>query len=156
MGNLYARLQEIIGEKIFRQKVTFDDGVVFNKASTGYAPVGGEPALGIPHPHSYQILNNYDPLGTPTTYDVDLSAQVPRNNSRLIYVYGYWAAATAGRNLSVQNTAGTQYGISFSEVANLNIGFSHYVRLGTDYTIRFVFSNADAVGAYCWMEFYYA
>jgi hypothetical protein len=27
MGNLYARLQEIIGEKIFRHKVTFDKPV---------------------------------------------------------------------------------------------------------------------------------
>ncbi len=28
MGNLYSRLQEIIGEKIFRQKVTFDKPVM--------------------------------------------------------------------------------------------------------------------------------
>jgi hypothetical protein len=52
MATLYARLQEIIGEKIFRHKVTFDGDVVFKKHITAYAPVPGEPSLGTPHPTS--------------------------------------------------------------------------------------------------------
>ena len=49
MGNLCARMQEIIGEKIFRHKVTFEGDVVFKTHITGYAPVAGEPSSGTWH-----------------------------------------------------------------------------------------------------------
>jgi hypothetical protein len=76
MPSLFARLQEIIGEKIFRDKVTFDKDVVFKKHITGYAPVPGEPSLGTWHDHYARLISNAAPVAG-GYYDVDASGHAP-------------------------------------------------------------------------------
>ena len=98
MPGLYSRLQEIIGEKIFRHKVVFDGAVeckgdvVHKKHITAYAPVAGEPSCGTPHPAPKDGSNlRQIYTGTPATAasvtEVDVSAYVPVG-TKAIYVFG--------------------------------------------------------------------
>jgi hypothetical protein len=106
MATLYARLQEIIGEKIFRHKVTFDGDVVFKKHITAYAPVTGEPSLGTPHKH-YATIINADPAVT-TVISVDISAHVPVGTT---WIEGCWyiTSTTVGDWARMLNAAGTEF-----------------------------------------------
>jgi hypothetical protein len=100
MGNLFARLQEIIGEKIFRHKVTFDGDVVFKKHITGYAPVPGEPSLGTLHYHPSQYAANVYTNTAPsaTTFYTVTVAGLPAG-TKTIEISGYILGTAASDEL---------------------------------------------------------
>jgi hypothetical protein len=114
MGGLYARLQEIIGEKIFRHKVTFDGDVVFKKHITAYAPVPGEPSLGTPHPH-YATILNVDPAST-AVQTLSLAAHLPVG-AKMIALVMELTSTNAGDSVIITNAAGTAYyGVLMAQV----------------------------------------
>jgi hypothetical protein len=114
MPSLLARFQEIIGEKLFRDKVTFAKDIVFKKTITAYSPVASEPSAGSPHPH-YAVILTTDPAVT-TMQTLALPAAVSGVAKR---VRGRMAinSTTAGDYLQVMNAAGTErYGSATAQV----------------------------------------
>jgi hypothetical protein len=119
MATLYARLQEIIGEKIFRHKVTFDGDVVFKKHITAYAPVPSEPSLGTPHPH----------------IDLTLVTAVPGNNNVQVTAVPGWVVGT--------KTIEGEFGL----VATADVAILIYDTSGT-YIIRRQYAQVAGVNSF--------
>jgi hypothetical protein len=139
--NLRAALQEILGEKFFRDKVTFDKDVIFKKTITGYSPVPGEPSNGTSHIHPQTIVNGVDPVDTSDHTETYSGAPT---GSKLMYAYGEIVAATAGRQLLIKDSAGTTvYGRIFNPTTAIEGSGSFLVPLDSNKQFKWSVSNAD-------------
>jgi len=145
MPGLYSRLQEIIGEKIFRHKVVFDGDVVFKKHITAYAPVGNEPSWGSPHTHIYDS-GNIDPADT-NVHELDLSGEYPVGT---IGIEGFisMASTTAADYVIVTDATGTiVYGICRAQVANITNDAIFFTPLTATRSIYYMASHARITAA---------
>ena len=155
MPGLYSRLQEIIGEKIFRHKVVFDGDVVFKKHITAYAPVGNEPSAGTFH-WRYESLVDLDPVDA-SWHEVDLSGIVPSGCKVVFLSAGIRDSAGAWMTVSVSDSSGgTAYltGTTFYG-ANQMVRHSGPVPLSSARTFWYAASSATAEQVEILMHGYY-
>jgi hypothetical protein len=145
MPSLLARFQEIIGEKLFRDKVTFAKDVVFKRAITAYSPVASEPSLGTLHPHYKELVTNgaYAVAGYTT---IDPSAEVSAG-ATMVYIWIQHKAAGANVDVAVYTdstpTPAGSFMISRNPVAGGYGMATGIVRLSS--IRKFVINNSAAV-----------
>jgi hypothetical protein len=152
---LMARLQEILGKKIFRDDVTVKGKLVAKNGMEVYAePVPSEGSWGTFHQHVYNLVTNYDPASTPTNLTVDCSSQVPVGTKGIFAVL-FGMSATAGRSLQVASGGALGYIYIRSQVANIHITGSGYVPLTSSRTFVITADNADWSQVYCDMTGYF-
>lgn len=151
---LMNRAQEIVGAKTFKHSVTIEGDLILKKHSTLYAPVPGEPSLGTPHSHVFLILNNYDPLSTPTTYTVDISAQLPVG-AKLIWVEMDFSSTIADREAGMLDASANYTFRGNCAVANGHAACAGFAPVSSTRTVTFYFDNASINAVYARMLWYW-
>jgi hypothetical protein len=115
------------------------------------SPVDGEPSLGTPHPHNYQILDNFShAVGTHT---IDVSAQVPVGTKAISITYVATSPAVAGQ-IEIQTIAGLIQIESIAGSASW-FGGGGIVLLDSAYTFNMVVKNQNLTTIYMWMTVYW-
>jgi len=148
---LLNRVQEIWGKKTFKEKVTFDGDVEFNKHITAYAP--SEESAGTLH-FKYAALLSVNPADT-NWHEVDCSPYVPvgaKGISIRIDIQG----ATAGKTLSISNaSAGDVYGEAHIDIANTEEDATALIPLSSARSIFYKVDNADVASVEFFLLGYY-
>ena len=93
-----------------------------------------------------EVVGNYNPGSTPTTYNVSFSAYVPAG-TKAVYVDSYCQSTTAGHYFQFLKTGVTWLGQDI-QVANQNIHLAGIVPLDASLTLDTWFSNAAISGFY--------